>query len=41
MTRRNLGAASALRSLAIGIGSFSTTILLIVDTDAQGLAILA
>ncbi len=30
-----------LRSLLIGIGSFSTTILLILGTHAQGLAIFA
>jgi len=41
MTRRNPGANSSLRSIAIGIGSFSTTILLIIGSQAQGLAIFA
>jgi len=34
-------AHSALRPILIGIGSFSTTILLILGTHAQGLALLA
>jgi len=41
MTRRNPGANSPLRPILIGIGSFSTTILLILGSQAQGLAIFA
>jgi|GEM_PF-5221094 len=41
MTLREIGADPTLRSLLIGIGSFASTILLILGTNAQGLAILA
>ncbi|WP_268893985.1 hypothetical protein [Sphingomonas sp. AX6] len=41
MKLRNPAARTALRPVLIGIGSFSTTILLILGTHAQGLAILA
>jgi len=41
MTPRTPGANAALRPVLIGIGSFSTTILLILGSQAQGLAIFA
>ncbi|MHA3840882.1 hypothetical protein ACX0GZ_06665 [Sphingomonas aestuarii] len=41
MMQRTPGANAALRPVLIGIGSFSTTVLLILGSHAQGLGILA
>lgn len=41
MTRLNRGAPAPLGPVLIGIGSFTATILLILSTNAQGLAFFA